>query len=255
MEYAYGSHPGLCREVNEDCVGVSTLDGVFTVALLLDGMGGANGGKIASKTAYDTMMTELELRLSFLLLSGDRISPAEVGKVIEESVNAANKAVFNLAASDPALYGMGTTLVAAVFFENSCCICNIGDSRAYYIADKQITQVTKDQSYLQYLLDAEKIDEKDAENFSERNIIMKAVGTEREVKGDLYYLTFTCEDDEYVLLSSDGLHDAINDLEICDKVLSTSAMRRKIEVLIGAANDAGGKDNVSVVLLRRKKVG
>lgn len=255
MEYAYGSHPGLCRDVNEDCVGVFTLDGVFTIALLLDGMGGANGGKIASGIAYKAMMTELELRLSFLLLNGSPIAPTEVGRILSESAKVANSVVYDRAISDPQLTGMGTTLVAAVFFDNNCCIYNVGDSRGYYIADGQITQITKDQSYLQYLLDTDRISEKDAENFSERNVIMRAVGTEREVKGDIYYLTFTGEEDEYVLLSSDGLHDAVTDMEICRKVLDISSLRTKIEVLIGAANDAGGKDNVSVVLMHRKKVG
>ena len=255
MEYAYGSHPGLCREVNEDRVGVFSLDGVFTVALLLDGMGGTNGGKIASHTAYDTMMTELELRLSFLLLDESIISNSRIGKILADSAQVANHAVYDLAVNDPSLRGMGTTLVAAVFYQNHCCIYNVGDSRGYYISDGQITQITKDQSYLQYLLDADRISENEAESFSERNVIMSAVGTEREVKGDLYYLNFTCEEDEYILLCSDGLHDAVSDTAICRWVSDTESLRKKIEMLIGAANDAGGKDNVSVALLCHKKVG
>ncbi len=255
MEYAYGSHPGLCREVNEDRTGVFSLDGVFTVALLLDGMGGANGGKTASHTAYDIMATEIELRLSFLLLEDRQFTEKEIAEVLTSSADIANRAIYDMARADLSLHGMGTTLIAAVFYENHCCIYNVGDSRGYYIADTQITQITKDQSYLQYLLDNDRISEKEAENFAERNVIMSALGTEKTAKGDLYYLTFTCEDDEYVLLSSDGLHDAVNDTDICRIVSEKSAMRDSVCKLIEAANEAGGKDNISAVLLRHKKVG
>jgi len=251
MEYAYASDAGLCREVNEDTVGIFSVGDFFTVALLLDGMGGANGGKTASSLAYKVMMTELELRLSFLMCGGDTITHKEIGNVLMNSLDVANYKVFELSRQDRSLRGMGTTMVAAVLYGNHCCILNVGDSRGYYLADSQITQITKDQSYLQYLLDSERIDERDAEHFSEKNVIMHAVGTEEEIYGDLYYLTFSCQSDEYLLLSSDGLHDMVSNDYINKIIFEKNSLRAKVRNLIKAANKAGGDDNISVLLIRK----
>ncbi len=250
MEYAYLSDTGLYRRVNEDRVGVFTVSNVFTVALLLDGMGGVNGGKIASHTAYNAMATELDLRLSFLLLEGNSVTHKAIGEILKAAAEAANRAVYERARHDSELHGMGTTLVAAVFYGRHCCILNVGDSRAYYFSGKQITQVTKDQSYLQYLLDNEKISEEQARDFKEKNVIMSAVGTEYDVHSDLYYLSFTDESDEYVLLCSDGLHDYVTDDFICRTVYKKRTPEAIVSKLIDGANDGGGEDNISAVVIR-----
>ena len=190
MKYAYGSDAGRVRECNEDRVGVFTVADTFTVALLLDGMGGTRGGMIASGLAFDTMVIELELRLSLLLCEEGVVTDLAVAEVLRSACAQANEVVWQKASEDPALSGMGTTLVAAVFYDDRCCILNVGDSRGYYLADRQITQITKDQSYLQYLLDHDKISQEQVADFGERNVIMSAVGTEKEVKSDLYFLTF-----------------------------------------------------------------
>ena len=138
VKYAYGTHEGLRRKVNEDCVGVFNVADVFTVALLLDGMGGVNGGRIASSTAYEVMATELELRLSFLLCDAQPIRQKSVGEVLLSACEAVNVAVREKARNDRSLQGMGTTMVAAVSYGAHCCILNVGDSRGYYFADGQI---------------------------------------------------------------------------------------------------------------------
>lgn len=250
MEYAFLSDAGLYRMTNEDCVGVFTVSDVFTVALLLDGMGGVNGGTVASHMAYTTMATELELRLSFLLCEEGGITHRAVGDVLRSAAREANRAVYEHARQNVELRGMGTTLVAAVFYGKHCCILNVGDSRAYYFSEGQMTQVTKDQSYLQYLLDHDQISEKDVGDFKEKNVIMSAVGTEYELKSDLYYLSFTETDTEKILLCSDGLHDYVPE----ETIRRTVNKRRSLDVivskLIDAAYDGGGEDNISAVLLR-----
>lgn len=256
MEYAYGTDTGMCREVNEDSVGVFDIGGVFTVALLLDGMGGANGGRIASSTAFETMATELELRLSFLLCTEECVHQKTVGQILKLACDEVNDVVWKKATNDPLLRGMGTTLVAAILFGNHCCILNVGDSRGYYISDGQISQITKDQSYLQYLLDKDVLSEAQAENFAEKNIIMSAIGTEKNVRADLYYLSTQGSDGEYLLLSSDGLHDMLSDEAIGNIVSQKDrSLKEKVEKLIDSANVAGGEDNISVILFRLRKVG
>ncbi len=250
MEYAFLSDAGLYRMTNEDRAGVFTVSDVFTVALLLDGMGGVSGGMVASRMAYDTMATELELRLSFLLCEEGGITHRAVGDVLRAAASEANKAVYEHARQNAELRGMGTTLVVAVFYGKHCCILNVGDSRAYYFAEGQMTQVTKDQSYLQYLLDHDKISEKDVGDFKEKNVIMSAVGTEYELKSDLYYLSFTDAGTEQILLCSDGLHDYVSE----ETIRRTVNKRRSLDVivskLIDAAYDGGGEDNISAVLVR-----
>ena len=255
MEYAYGSDAGLYREINEDRVGVFQMGDVFTVAMLLDGMGGTQGGRIASEVAYQTMVTELELRLSFLLCESDDPSQKAVGQILKDSADAANAAVRARAEKDASLAGMGTTLVAAVLYKDRCCILNVGDSRGYYVSDGQICQITKDQSYLQYLLDHDRLKEKDIDSFAEKNVIMSAVGTEEKVKSDLYYLSFQQMGEEYLLLTSDGLHDLLSENDICRIVSERITLKEKIVKLITCANDAGGEDNISAVLVRNRKVG
>ena len=249
MEYACASDAGLYRKTNEDCVGIFTVSGVFTVALLLDGMGGVNGGKIASNTAYNTMETELELGLSFLLCTEGGVTHRAVADVVSMAAKAANRAIYEYARKQPDLRGMGTTLVAAVFYGNHCCILNVGDSRAYYFAENQITQLTKDQSYLQYLLDNEKITEEASHSFKGKNVILSAVGTEDELNFDLYHLTFTGKDKEYVLLSSDGLHGCVAEKAICRAVYKKKTPKAIVSKLIDLAMDAGGEDNISAVLV------
>lgn len=251
MKYAYASDVGNYREENEDTVAVFKVDDIFTVALLLDGMGGARGGKIASETACRAMTTELELSLSLLLLESEIPSKKRVGEVLRSAVEAANRSVWTLAQKDASLKGMGTTLVAAVFYQNNCCVANVGDSRAYYGLEGQLTQITKDQSYLQYLLDNEKIDPAEADSFEEKNIIMSAVGTAREVNCDLYFLTFADMDAEYVLITSDGLHDYVSEGEIEDILFSNDKLSEKVKKLIATANEKGGEDNISAVLVRK----
>ena len=256
MKYAYGSDTGLCREMNEDCVGIFKIANTFTVALLLDGMGGANGGQIASSTAYEAMMTELELRLSFLLCSGEPIQQKTIGNELKQACEAVNSIIWHKAKHASDLHGMGTTMVAAVCYGDRCCILNVGDSRCYYVSDGQISQITKDQSYFQYLMDKDALSDDQIENFTEKNIIMSAVGTEETVSSDLYYLKFQGSSDEYLLLSSDGLHDMISDEQIKHIVSESKySLKDKVEKLIENANLAGGDDNISVAILCTGKAG
>ena len=132
----------------------------------------------------------------------------------------------------------------------------MGDSRGYYLADGQVAQITKDQSYLQYLLDRDEIDPKQVENFAEKNVIMSAIGTEETVSADLYYLTFQEDKEEYLLLSSDGLHEMVSEEEIAKIVFQKEyTLGEKIEKLIDGANSSGGEDNISAALLCVRKVG
>ena len=126
MKYAYLTDTGIKREVNEDNVCVFTVGNIFTVALLLDGMGGMNGGKIASQTAMQVMQSELELGLMLLLTDMDNLNRNVVKEIMKRAALCANEVVYRKSQSNASLSGMGTTLVAAVFYGRNCCILNVG---------------------------------------------------------------------------------------------------------------------------------
>ncbi len=234
--------PGRARSNNEDSVAI---DEVATLAVLADGMGGYNAGEVASNMATNFIHTELG---RWLREASAQASDAEVRRAMDICVDNANRAIFNAANANPQYAGMGTTLVVAVFRENRLLVGHVGDSRAYRLRNGRLQQITRDHSLLQEQIDAGLITPEQAAFSANKNLVTRAVGVEDTVllethqhevlPGDLY------------LLCSDGLSDMLDDAGIAQLLQGDDSLEQTSRTLIDAANDAGGKDNISVILVR-----
>lgn len=245
---------GMVREVNEDSIGISSFANGLTVALVCDGMGGAAGGKTASEIAGNVFTETIVPELYPLTVDEKSAPPIDVKKIkraLRASIAKANEAVYAAAREHEELRGMGCTINAAVYSEQlgKLCFANVGDSRLYMINKKEIKQLSKDHSYVQYLVDTGKILPEEAEHHPRKNLITRAVGVDQTVQADISYIKITSKKPTYFLICSDGLHGLVPPEDIQKIVMSAKCIEDKVISLINAANDAGGTDNISAVLL------
>lgn len=246
MKYSAKTDKGLVRSSNQDSF--STLDIAPDLAFFLvcDGMGGANGGeeasRIACETATESIRRDLDVLLSDDTLDVDKYMP----KILTYAAREANVAVYDRAQEEKTLSGMGTTFVGAIVYRGVLYGVNVGDSRLYIINDREATQVTRDHSYVQYLVDIGVMTTSQAENSSQRNIITRAIGTEETVEPDTY--TVTLDPNARILLCSDGLSTMVDREKIARIVSGGGEPDDMTDALIRAANKAGGRDNITVIL-------
>ncbi|MBQ8399641.1 MAG: Stp1/IreP family PP2C-type Ser/Thr phosphatase [Clostridia bacterium] len=248
---------GRIRLVNQDTFSALEMDNGCFVAVVCDGMGGAAGGGIASAIAKDIFLTELEKRLDDFVYNRreDSESSLEMPRILREAVRACNAFTFDLATKDKSLHGMGTTLVAALIFKNTLYACNVGDSRLYYFSDKKAYQITKDHSYVQAMVDSGKMTVAQARNSTRKNIITKAVGIENTVDADVFSVSLE-EGMQYFLLCSDGLSNLIDKEDMKRIILQPKellGLEKKVECLIGLANERGGTDNITAYLIEANR--
>ena len=229
------SDPGCVRQNNEDCYLVSPTTGLYLVA---DGMGGAQAGEHASKLAVDTVA-------SFIQKSGEPDA-----EILFQAFREANLRVMTKAASDPTLEGMGTTLVAALESGRDLLIASVGDSRAYVYRDSELKGVTEDQTWVNEVGRRLGIDEASLKTHPMRHVLTMAIGVSPEVRVHSY--TLQPHTGELILLSSDGLHGVVDQGVIADTLSGNGSLQAKCERLIEAAKQAGGPDNITVVLLRAR---
>ncbi|MEE0866949.1 MAG: Stp1/IreP family PP2C-type Ser/Thr phosphatase [Clostridia bacterium] len=232
---------GKHRKINEDYVACQIVEDMV-ILLLADGMGGHNGGEVASKTAVDTVRCYLNEHLKKEML------PVQIFECIRTAISNANVKLLDMASKNKALQGMGTTLeVCVVNFKNAY-IAHVGDSRVYKIGGKdKITQVTRDHSLVEEMVLAGTITREEARNHPQRNIITRAVGTRPYVEPDTYVTSFS--ENEVMVLCSDGLSNMVTDEEIYSIIKSADNPETAAEKLIESANYAGGIDNISVIVL------
>jgi serine/threonine protein phosphatase PrpC len=243
MNYQFYSmtDPGRARDNNEDSV---AFDEPTLTAVLADGMGGYSAGEIASGMATAFIRSELS---RWLIEAGDGAKAREVRRAMEICVDNANRSIFNSANSNAHYAGMGTTLVVGVFRDDKLVLGHIGDSRCYRLRDGVLVQITKDHSLLQEQMDAGLITAEQASTSSIKNLVTRALGVDESVSlevnehsvraGDLY------------LMCSDGLSDMIEDDGITRIVSSVVPLEQKAKQLIDLANENGGRDNISVLLV------
>ena len=234
--------PGRARSNNEDSVAT---DDSVALAVLADGMGGYNAGEVASNMVTSFIHTELG---RWLREASSQASDAEVRRAMDICVDNANRAIFNAANANPQYAGMGTTLVVAVFRDNRVLMGHVGDSRCYRLRAGRLQQITRDHSLLQEQIDAGLITPEQAAFSANKNLVTRAVGVEDSVllethqhdvqAGDLY------------LMCSDGLSDMLDDAAIAQLLQANEVLESSTRALIAAANDAGGRDNISVILVR-----
>ena len=234
--------PGRARSNNEDSV--ATDEGV-SLAVLADGMGGYNAGEVASGMATSFIRTELG---RWLREASSQASDAEVRRAMDICVDNANRAIFNAANSNPQYAGMGTTLVVAVFRGERLLLGHVGDSRCYRLRAGRLQQITRDHSLLQEQIDAGLITPEQAAFSANKNLVTRAVGVEDTVLLETHQHEVLPGD--VFLMCSDGLSDMIDDTGIAQLMLANESLETSARVLIEAANDAGGKDNISVILVR-----
>jgi PPM family protein phosphatase len=221
---------GRQRSVNEDSLVLSPP--FFAVA---DGMGGAKAGEVASAMAAETFAGESD--------SGEP-AEAQLTRILRE----ANRRIYELAVSDDSHRGMGTTVTAAKVTGNEVSLGHVGDSRAYRLRDGELEQLTRDHSLVAELERSGQITAEAAEHHPQRSIITRALGPEPDVQVDTY--TLAGRDDDLFLICSDGLTSMISDDELGSILRSSDGLDEAADSLIRAANQSGGKDNITVVLFR-----
>jgi len=232
---------GRARDNNEDC---AVFDEATNIAVLADGMGGYNAGEIASGMATAFIKSELSRWLSE---AGDGAKSKEVRRALEICVDNANLSIYNSANSNAHYSGMGTTLVVTIFRDDKLMVGHIGDSRCYRARKGDFEQVTKDHSLLQEQIDAGLITKEQSANSSIKNLVTRALGVEEAVLLEIN--EYGVEMGDIYLLCSDGLSDMVDDVSIARIVLSGAALAQKADSLIDLANQHGGRDNISVVLV------
>lgn len=248
IETAAATDRGRRRAENEDAYFCDASIGIFMVA---DGMGGANAGEVASAMSVDKFVGFLEPFLG----DEDATIPFELQEnedsrttVLMQAALSANSAVYEKANEDPDHRGMGSTLTAAIVFHNDLYITHIGDSRCYRIRTDTIDQITADHSKVQEMVSQGLLTEEAARSHPQRNIITRCIGRKKKLKPDIFTIDFDLADT--FLLCSDGLNDMVPDDVIHRIVTESLDLEIAATRLVNAANDRGGRDNITVVLLR-----
>ncbi len=241
--FAWGkSDIGMARKDNQDSYVYSVSDAKkLAFAVVCDGMGGAAAGNIASQLALERFTEHIRET------NCKNYSHEQICKLLETALEDANTAVHDKAKSEPALSGMGTTLVAAVATQTKVAIINVGDSRAYKINADGITKITNDHSLVADMVRMGELTEEQAEAHPGKNLITRAVGTDVTVTGDVFFPDV--KQGEFILLCSDGLSNLVSEQEMLYEVIYGGSQEDCCARLIDIANNRGGFDNITVVLL------
>ena len=247
LEMIVRTDPGMVREHNEDAVFANSGLGL---AILADGMGGYNAGEVASGMAIRLLSSGLESAFA-------GVAPATTGsggesesrRCLREQIALTNTAIYHAAISEPQYSGMGTTLVAALFHDNRVTVAHIGDSRLYRLRGDHFCTLTRDHSLLQEQIDSGLISAEEARYSLNRNLVTRALGVDPVVETEISEHAVLPGD--IYLLCSDGLNDMVPDEEI-RQILQALPLNLELAAkqLIRMANDNGGRDNVSVILVK-----
>lgn len=239
---------GKKRSKNQDSFFTHRLGENALVCAVFDGMGGHAGGETASKIASECFLSSLTENLIPKLNENGTVeaTKTQITNILSMAANSANEAVFHAAAEDETLHGMGTTLAAVLINGDYLYGINIGDSRVYKIKDCEIKQLSHDHSYVQYLVDIGEITEEEAKINANKSIITRAVGTNESIESDTYVDEISSS---MILLCSDGLTNMVDNKEILDIVSCAKDTQSAVSSLIKAANDNGGNDNITVIVV------
>lgn len=248
MEFFATTDVGSVRDHNEDNFLAKEYENAALFAVF-DGMGGANAGETASKFARD----EVERYFDAFFRESGRTEPAAVQAALASAADRANFRIFSAASGDKSLEGMGTTLVAALLIHDKIYVANVGDSRAYLIDKDGALQITRDHSFVQYLVDMGKITPEEARTNPQKNIITRAVGVEKEVSVDVSVLEKKQYKDKVLLLCSDGLSNYFDAPTLAKYYAESENCTAYVQTLIDAANAAGGSDNITAIAVKLTK--
>lgn len=253
MQFFGKSDTGKKRRENQDSFITEQLYENAVLCLVCDGMGGANGGSIASSMACREFTKHVKKKLSDIKQQDqvrfDDKNP-EAEKLLKRAVTLTNTAVFKKALKEKELEGMGTTLVSALIIDGKLYITNIGDSRLYLVNKDEIKRLTRDHSYVQTLVDLGQLTPEEAEKNPHKNIITRAIGTQKKVEPDLFFKDLSEGDVEYILMCSDGLTNFVEEKEIHGIIKESESLESACNILIDKANENGGGDNITAVLIK-----
>ncbi len=237
MKVSSATSVGRIRPSNEDSYFVSPPESSdMVLAVVADGMGGHNAGEIASGKAVSILKKNVQ--------EGNGENPRDI---LIRAVEKANREIYEMSIKESKFSGMGTTITACIADDNRVTAAQVGDSRLYLIREGKITQITKDHSLVEMLLENGRITEEEAKHHPQKNVITRAVGTEKNVEVDMY--EFTANGGDVILLCSDGLVNMVENEEILSVIISRDALDSAADKLVDAAEIAGGTDNITVVLI------
>lgn len=239
MQYGAVTDIGKVRKINEDNYYVCHKS-PFPYAVVADGMGGHEAGEVASAMVVDIIRGYLKQNLS------EELDYVEAGEVIRHAFISANNIVFEYAKNHYKVMGMGTTATLAMIYGGKVIAAHVGDSRAYMINDKNITQITKDHSYVQELVSRGEITPEMAKHHPKKNFITRAMGAEETVKVDIIIKNYR---GEKVALCSDGLTNFVEDEEIKKYLNDKGTLQEAAQALVDLANERGGGDNITIAVL------
>lgn len=240
MESAFKTDVGQVRQHNEDHGGIFENRDGSLLAVVADGMGGHQAGDVASE------MTSTYLREKWIESHG-LVTPSSVEEWLSDAIKNINDRLYNHAIEFPQCQGMGTTLVTAVCTEQFVTIAHIGDSRGYLLNDLGLIQKTEDHSLVNELVKSGQISTLEAEHHPRRNVLLRALGTEKAIKFDV--VTITWEAGDYVILCSDGLSNKVSEDELYELIKKEISIEEKVDELVQLANERGGEDNITLAIV------
>lgn len=242
-----GTDPGRKRKNNEDAFLVNDRLGLYAVA---DGIGGHEGGEVASRIAMDTLLDVMP----GLISGGDTTPPFNLSLDVDPKISAlryvitlTNQKIYQAATQNPALHGMGTTVTVLLLNRESAYIAHVGDSRAYLLRNGGLKQITNDHSYVAEQIRAGRLTHEQARLSTYRHVITRAVGIDRDVAVD--HAQVAVKSGDIFLLCTDGLTEMVEDTEI-KSVLLTKEPQEAVNRLIAIANEHGGVDNITAVVVK-----
>ncbi|WP_042356291.1 Stp1/IreP family PP2C-type Ser/Thr phosphatase [Bacillus rubiinfantis] len=239
MKAVFKTDKGKVRLHNEDAGGIFINRNGIRLAIVADGMGGHRAGDVASDMSVSHLKQEWE--------AANGISTADdAERWLSEQITVVNQILLEHSANNSDCDGMGTTIVAAIITENFATLANIGDSRGYILNESGFNQLTEDHSLVNELVRSGQISKEDAEKHPRKNVLLRALGTEKNVEIDLKTIIF--EEGDILLLCSDGLSNKVSEKEMKDVLLNPQHIEEKAESLISLANEYGGEDNITLII-------
>ncbi len=240
MKIASKTDIGMVRSSNQDSYAAGELSDGTAWAVVCDGMGGANGGNIASANAVKIISEYISSSYH------EGMNSNSIKTLLQSSICGANVRLFDMSRTIESLKGMGTTVVAIIISNGIAHIAHAGDSRAYTLRDNKLIQITKDHSMVQSMLDKGQITQEEAENHPNKNLITRALGVADDISIEYNEIEFNEED--CILICTDGLTNYVSTEEI-EQTISKHNFYEYPQVLIDAANKNGGGDNITIVLV------
>jgi len=240
LKQVFKTDKGKVRQHNEDSGTICFNQNGQRLAIVADGMGGHRAGDVASRLTVD--------KLSELWLMNEPINSAEdAERWLKANILEVNQYVYQYALNHPECEGMGTTIIACICTENFSTIAHVGDSRCYLYNEDGFKQMTEDHSLVNELVRMGEISKEAAEHHPRKNVVLRALGTDENL--DIDIMTIMFEEGDVLLICSDGLSNKVSEVELMKVLQKEASLDEKASMLVQSANDSGGEDNITVIIL------